>query len=650
MLRALTRRGVVFALTLAFFPLALLAVISLRVEVTFLNPQFLVRHLEGASLARPLRDHITYQRLAKGADRAVGRDPEVDLPEARSELERALISEGVEVSAEIFSEDWILDQTTDLLDVLLPYLARRERGFEVRFEVSRRVRLATQVFAQHLPESRALKLAHAQAVERLTQRVVARHPKLPLGLEATPEVLQPLFTTLLPREWVATQLAQTIEQLIAYLVGEQEVFVLLLPLQERQGRLGALREVLLEANTSGFLLDHVVRPAVRQGVGKSLPLPWGLSLSEEEIVSGFAQVLDPAWVKAQKTALVDEGVRYLSGEQERFEVRVPLVERRRAAAQVLSALILERLRETVLTLPKCPSIEEYQAQLSQHDVALKCGFSGIDAIGTMIMVNLKLTDRLNHKLEAHLPDDWTYTDAQMRARLGARTWGWLQRGRRAMREGWSIDQRHLNEYLGERRSAQLNALRQTIRRGVSWDDSALRTLSRRVDEANPERLETLRGQLSRAWLLTRLCLPLAAVSLLSVLLFGATGVIDRLRLAATLIAALGLLLLLGGWIVSYTINDGIATVEGLLPETSFNQGFADMLAQMTHDFLTVLRWQALSMLIGGGALSIALRPRAVDGAPDASDAVTHDAPMTGAEGLDEAPPAPEEPAPTREAD
>ena len=158
------------------------------------------------------------------------------------------------------------------------------------------------------------------------------------ALDISTEEIVAAINTAFPPEWVEENAETIIQEVGAYVVGEQDSFQISVQAGDQVGTLVfEFSEVLLKSDTYDFVFDSMLAPAISDAIDGELPL--GLEVSGDQIVTAVRRVLPAAWVNPQIESAVEEVTPYLIGNEDSFEIIVPLDGRMELALQEIKILL-----------------------------------------------------------------------------------------------------------------------------------------------------------------------------------------------------------------------------------------------------------------------------------------------------------------------
>ena len=377
--------------------------------------------------------------------------------------------------------EWVQAQVESALDELTPYVVGERDTFELRVELADRVEVA-------LAEVRAL-LGEADAYELLFDEIVA--PKiddalaqeLPLDIDVSSTRLTSAVRAVATREWVDAQVDVILEQATPYLVGTEDSFEIRVELADRvEIALAEIKDILRETDAYALLYDQVVEPAVLDSLAGDIQLPFGISVTEVEVVSALREVAPVDWVQEQAEALIDSIGPYLTGAEDQFFVDISLVDNKRDASEVIEALVIQRLEEASARLPDCTSSQLLDLAAGDLGVFSRCVPGGIDLAQTIQVLDLDIAGEIDRRILSSVPNTIRFTDQNLRQTLEAagasENVELVDTVREVVRDGWTYTSSELrSDLIATDKQAiadGIDDVRDILANGWTYDETDLR--------------------------------------------------------------------------------------------------------------------------------------------------------------------------------
>lgn len=333
-------------------------------------------------------------------------------------------------------------------------------------------------------------LRKADAYELLYDRVIipnveeAANLKLPLGLDVTGTRLVKSARIIAPPQWVQEQVEHVLDEATPYFVGDRDDFEIHVELADRaEIALQQVKGLLREADAYDILYDEVVEPRVVGLLGEVVELPFGLSVTNEEILGALRRVAPVDWVQLQVENVIDEVGPYMIGETDRFATEVSLVDNKREAGKVIVELIDQRLKGMVESIPACQSADDLASALTNLDARglPNCVPPNIPLSQFMPRLGIDVGGLVREQVLGRIPDKIRFTDAQLKSALKSAGAGEnvdrVDDVRRYLAEGWSYTQEDLRNDLPKLDDSAIGYLDQArafLTDGITYTDVEFR--------------------------------------------------------------------------------------------------------------------------------------------------------------------------------
>jgi hypothetical protein len=212
----------------------------------------------------------------------------------------------------------------------------------------------------------------------------------PVDVTLLKSKLPAMMEEALPPEWLEAQVAQAIDQIVPYVMGDTEDFTIAIPLEDRVAAVAAaLKNSLHDEEFYNELYQQGISFALDEFAEMEEDLPEPLRLSRAEVDAALREVLPPDWIHAQVDAAVDAVVPYLTKEAGHFTIRLDVSGRMAALEDVVT---------DILTRP-----ETYDYAVNDMAVSyLRDKINEID-IPAEIVIN---DSDIRGVIDEILPEDW----------------------------------------------------------------------------------------------------------------------------------------------------------------------------------------------------------------------------------------------------
>jgi hypothetical protein len=311
------------------------------------------------------------------------------------------------------------------------------------------------------------------------------------------------------REWVLGLVEQALDEVTAYVAGDKETFQINVQLGDRTDTaLAEIGALLKKANFSELVFDQVVDPMLEGSIAAFTELPFGVTITEEEVRLALRELVPPSWLEEQVLGVIDEAGPYLTGQEDTFQAVIPLSERKGVALNVIEELANAKLQQLVAEIPECgegllpllgvvPSLNELP----------QCVPPGIQVETLIDSLDIDVTESVREMIGSQIPDQIAYTEADLRRSLtdtdDADTTSPLDKMREVLSEGFTYTDADLREDLMSSQDGDsvelLDDVRAALSEGFTYTDVDLRQdLTDADDAAILDNLDDFRAQLGRA--------------------------------------------------------------------------------------------------------------------------------------------------------
>ena len=256
--------------------------------------------------------------------------------------------------------------------------------------------------------------------------------------------------------WVQEQTESAFDEVVPYLVGDADGFsIRVLPDGEQvDAAVNEVSSILREADAYDLLYTEVVEPAGPGSRETVIRLPHGVEITWGEVVDILRQVAPPSWVQEQTERLIADVGPYLAGRSDEFLSTISLVDNKREAEGVLAELVGAKITEAVLDLPACGARGNTPAnEMGLGRGVPSCIPAGVSAGNIVERLWPEAAESIRPLLLDPIPDKMTFTELDLRTgavQVGGReALDLLDDARVLLIEGWTYGSADLRADLGE---------------------------------------------------------------------------------------------------------------------------------------------------------------------------------------------------------
>ena len=624
------RRIVAVLLGFAFLAVLLVTLLVLRLGQTFLDSEFYPGQLEKRDLSRFVMADVLPSALDDA--RAIEADElGIDMsgnPLTVSGLTTAQITESVNRAL----------SPRDLQKISAPvvlrvgqYISSERDSVKVRIKAAEHIREVADELHQLMQESGA----YGRILEREVEPRIREAAREALGrnegvsgwmlylfgsdedklVRAVMEVFTP--------EWVGLQVEGALDPLIAYLVGESDSFKVGGRITDAQVATAVeqAKSILREVDPYDLVYKGVVEPTLENRLGAETALPYGLTITNDEVLSALRHSAEVGAVQQQAEVLVDKISVYVAGRSDGFFTEISLLRNKHDAAAALTELVGDKVTEAMKALPVCVTESEAKDAMEslRRRMAIAClppGVTARDIPDEDLLVIRGLVDTMI--LEA-VPDTIIFTQADLRGSLwragGPKALGYFDSLRSISSASWYYNDEHLRSDLAGSGNALnvLEGVRTFLADGytISERSRPRGRLGRMIDEA----LDGVRGSLSTIRSYQWVAYTAALALLVIIGLLGGTTWRGRVMwMSATLLVSSTIAAILAWPVYDAVAKEIFEHVRGGMEgrfEGPFSNtflliatGLADVVRGVVLDFVTGIRLS--SLILAGISLTVLL--------------------------------------------
>jgi hypothetical protein len=277
-----------------------------------------------------------------------------------------------------------------------------------------------------------------------------------------------------PPEWLQAQAESATETIIPYFTGKTDSFTYTLALKDRvEMAAEVVKSDIINGDAFNSLYSDGISYAADRVLQNIGTLPYSLTFSKEDIDNALKQGIPIDWAASQASAGVDSLEAYMIGDTNHFTITIPLKDRVAATITALAALADQKIEALFYSLPTCSTAEFTQAVQSLPPGSLPpCRPAGLtyQEFKNMFNVDSRVTSSIQQMVEGQIPNQWTYTDAQLLAKLGSQNAQTLEDMRGWIKNGYTLTQTDLRDNIAKNSGdlASFDAARHRINTARTW--------------------------------------------------------------------------------------------------------------------------------------------------------------------------------------
>ena len=329
----------------------------------------------------------------------------------------------------------------------------------------------------------------------------------PLGIKVSEERLLIAIKAVATKQWVSKQADNALDEIIPYLVGEEDNFSFLVLFDDRiKIASSEFKSILSETDYYNLVYSELVSPVIKSAIGEITVLPHEVELSESEINDILKTVAPPEWVEEQAEYAIDELVEYLVGDKETLNFSIDISENKELAVDSLVAMAIEKFDEKLELLPDCSEQDLMTLLTSSNLNTLTC-YPSESGMRSRIkdLTDQYRTDVLNSirpRIIDSIPDEIELNEniLEKQSIAGGAVSETLIEIRELIVDGWEFTDEDLETMLinlgGEKSWEQFQQVRTIISNGINYSNYDLE--EDLIESGNDQSIETI--GLSRKYL------------------------------------------------------------------------------------------------------------------------------------------------------
>jgi hypothetical protein len=467
-----TRRFLAIVLIPVFFALFLVTLISLRVNDTLLEPEFYTGTLERVDFYNFLYDEGI---------------PLV-LDESSGDVADGLVSLGLTpdqvagYAKRIAPPDWLEENVSGVVGQALPYFTGEADEFSITLRLDERVEAAAEVARDLLVEARIHDFLLEEVIRpELEVNRVKVLEQLPYNVDLTTDEVLAGVRVVVPEAWFNDAIASVLDEITPYLTGATDSFRIEIALRERaHAGLGVVEGWLLQSLDGGayeYLLYEQIAPVAVEALGSGAKLPYGVTITNHEVVEAIGHVLPPDWIKERVIEAVAVVGPYMTGQTDRFVISFNLEDRASLAVETLVDTADAKLAAVWEALPLCGEVNDLAGLSLSLTEPPPCRPPLVTYEQLKSVVGLNVLDELATAVVEPLSKTVDIDQDELFAALGTTDGASVDTVRELLRDGWVFTDTDLRdrirEQAGDDALGAFDDLRLWLSEGFTYTDQDL---------------------------------------------------------------------------------------------------------------------------------------------------------------------------------
>jgi hypothetical protein len=532
----------------------------------------------------------------------------------------ALKQEAVATAEAILPPEWLDETFRSALGAVLPYILGDKDEFSFTLDTRERVEHATDVIKDETLESDAVASLYDDGMSYLAEQLVENQDNLPFSLELAEADVEGALKEAAPLDWIKPQVSAAIDSALPYFTKDSDHFTVTLWMQDRVDAVAdALVDLLAGEETYDYVIEQIITPVVTENIEQAVNLPFSVTLLQDEIATALEDSLPQSWVRAQFESIVDAIAAYMKGETGSISVVIDIADVKDDAVAALAHMADQELESLFYSLPTC-SMTQFLLQLQglQAGEIPNCRPATVSYEEFKSFAGVDVEASVEEMIGDDIPDQWVFTEADLRSAMGADNEDFLDEARDAVADGWEYTEADLLDALDQDERDTLEDIRDWIADGYTFTHEDLRELAEDndvdlepFDEAR-EHVHTARTWWWALWLVPAICL-------VSIGFLGGRNWKSRLAWAVAVLLISSIILFVG-YATAYS-SYGEPELQEVLMGPGEYEGLEQDLAEQGNKiilnsvdaFNSGLQYKTLWFLIGSAVVLIGVLAWAIVG-------------------------------------
>jgi hypothetical protein len=438
------RRIIAISLALFFIILFIVLLVVHHTNATAGNPDFYTDQLQQADIYNFAYNDI----LPAALEEMEIEDDTSDFP-----VDVALLKSRVPgMIEEALPPEWLQAQMEQAFDQILPYAVGDTANFSVTITLQERVEAAVGAVKNTLHDEEFFNDLYEQGIDFAVDKYEEMQEDLPSFLVLSDDEVASKLRTILPPEWILTQVDAALDEILPYFNKDKEHFLLKLDISERTYALeDAVTDIMMKPAAYDYFSDNLTVSYIQDNMEEVIELPVEVDFVESEVIAALQEVFTFEWYQEQVNDIVGQVFAYLRGEQETIDIVIPLADLKPAMIAALADLADQKLEDIFNSLPEGTGEQtaEFLANPTFESLP-EYRPAGITYAEVKLLAGIDIESLTSDAVNEWLPDDFTFSDADIRETFTENGEDdVLTQARDLVRDGLTFTDEDLRENLGD---------------------------------------------------------------------------------------------------------------------------------------------------------------------------------------------------------
>lgn len=318
----------------------------------------------------------------------------------------------VSVTKKVMTLKWLQQQTESGIDVVVPYFTDNLDSFTYNIPLSDRVYSVAEAIKEDIVATDNFTVVYDAAISFMANTTYHKLSETKSDPALSKAAIEAILRMAISDEWVRFKIAETIDEITPYMVGDSEHFTIRVTAEELVLQAVAnILDLITSPDTYKYLLEELLKPAIEDSLGDTVDFPFDVSLTVEEVVSAIEGVIPDSWTKEQLENIRSTITDYVMGESDDTSVTINMKAWLDNAPDTLIALADVKLQERFNNLPEY-SMEEFLQELESlpPNTLPDHRPSGESYEYIIGMLDIDIENLIHKLIIDKIPDEWTLPD------------------------------------------------------------------------------------------------------------------------------------------------------------------------------------------------------------------------------------------------
>jgi hypothetical protein len=244
----------------------------------------------------------------------------------------------------------------------------------------------------------------------------------------TPEMKEDILTlaeTTVPPEWLEETFEGASKQIVPYVVGDRNSFTITI---DAQSRIDPMAEGIKDvvdghaAEIYDYVTNDLIVPAATEQLALGSDLPYGITLTDEEISHLVASAMPQDWAIAQFKSMIDSIAAYMKGDVNNLSLGIVLTDVKSRATTSLNELTDEKLTDLFEGIPSTCASEAAFLSTLNPDTLPSCKPAGYTYAqfkqALEAEMGMTFAQRVKQDVIDLIPNSYQFDQSQLEEMLG----------------------------------------------------------------------------------------------------------------------------------------------------------------------------------------------------------------------------------------